>query len=206
MNERTIAVSALLAVSLALGCGSEAKKDPSATSASATTTTTALSSKPAGGTSAAPKESEKPATPPKPADPLAGFNKFTSAGGGYEVMMPGTPKEEEQSAPTAAGVMKLHMAMSELPNGAYFAQYTDMGNAPMDLDGAVTGMGITSPTVKTVKVLGKYDAREVEGTKQGVKVFAQIFAIDKKFFTLMTAGITDAAQVRAFWDSFKLTK
>lgn len=198
----------LLGVGLtaAYGCSSNevAKPDSSTVGSSGKAST-----KPEGGTamSAKPVESAKPAEPPKPADPLAGWVKYSSPGGKYELMMPSTPKEEDTQAPTAAGPMTLHMATSITRDGAYFAQYADVAGRPFDLDGAVSGMGVTTSSVKEVKVLGKHPGREVEGTKEGVKVFAQIFVVEgKRFVTLMTANISDATKVRAFWDSFKETK
>lgn len=59
-------------------------------------------------------------------DPLAGFVKYTSASGKFELMMPTVAKEEDTPAPTAAGPMTLHMASSMSKDGAWFAQYADV--------------------------------------------------------------------------------
>jgi hypothetical protein len=71
------------------------------------------------------------------------FKEFKSAGGGFKVLMPGTPKEQTQNTP--GGVLK--MLILEERNGAYMAGYADTPIPPNEpeaktqvrLDGARDG-------------------------------------------------------------------
>lgn len=190
MERRSIAAG--FALTLSLGCASsprddtDVKLDP-------------RSSSPASQASTAPS-----AAPPKATDSLAGWLKFKDRTGVYELMMPLPPTELDTTAATDAGKKTLHLASAGVPDGVFMAQYAEIGDAPTNFDGAVVGLGGTASSVKTVKVQGKYEGREIEATKDGKKVFVQIFVVGNRVFSLMTMGVADAVRVRAFWDSFRI--
>lgn len=195
---RSIEASVVVSLTLWLGCTAAAQSGGAdVTLAPVRSATSAPSTEPTSVASASPK----PADPP-----LAGWQRFTHRTGTYAIMMPVAPDQTDTQAPTAAGIRTLHTASADLGDSMYMAQFAEIGDTTPDLDSAVKGLSIRNASTKTVKFQGKYEGREVEGTADGTNVSALVFVAAQRFFILLCVGPASAPTVRAFWDSFELSR
>ena len=105
----------------------------------------------------------------------ADFKEFSPAGSGFKVQMPGTPKEQTQ---TAVGI-PVAIFSAEDPNGAYIVSYADLpipGNESPDqiekrLDGSRDGQlahmgGSKLVSESKIQLGGKYPGRDIRGPAQ----------------------------------------
>ncbi len=66
------------------------------------------------------------------------WQEYTSADGGFSVLMPGTPKKESQTVETKQGPITFNAAVVELPHGAFVASWADLPpKIPMNLTRSV---------------------------------------------------------------------
>jgi hypothetical protein len=148
----------------------------------------------------------------------AEFKEFASADGRFKVQMPGTPKEQTQ---TAAGVtMKIYTL--EEKDGAYAVSFADMpipageseAQLQARLDGSRDGMlrntgGILTSESK-INLSGKYPGREVQAdiaSKKGI-LRARFYLVDRRLYQVVVTGTkpwATSANATKFLDSLVLT-
>lgn len=152
--------------------------------------------------------------PPAPAE-------FSSAEGGFSIMMPGDPKNQTQEVPTAAGNVTTSMFVSEFADQAYFVAYADFPEAlvgmadPQTLlqggrDSAMQSMDATIVSEQAITIDG-HPGREVLATASigGVDatVKARFYLVKNRLYQLWVAGAKDKlaeVDMDAFLQSFKL--
>ena len=150
------------------------------------------------------------------------WKEFSSDGGGYTVLFPGTPEHKTRNVPTPAGNIALNAAAVELRDVAYTVMYSDMPAmvltipAKQLLEGAKQGMttkGVTWKQAQDITVeghpglemLGTSTASELAG-KQNLRV--RVILVKTKMYQIMIGGrsegdVTDA-DADKFFASFKL--
>ena len=148
-----------------------------------------------------------------------------SASGGFEVLMPGTPKSSTEETPTAVGSIKLHMYIYEKSNDAAFtAMYSDypkrlvqMSNPNKILEGAqqggVSNIKGTLKSEKKIKI-GKHPGREFSAlapTPIGTQMeyTSRVYLVENRLYQIAIAasiGKVSDADKKKFFASFKLTE
>jgi hypothetical protein len=155
---------------------------------------------------------------------LAAFDKtwkaFTKKDANFEVMMPGTPKEETATEETAAGPIKLYQASVIGGTKAYFVSYSDLpkstwkGDPKTMLEGARDGAAkrVQGKVIvdRELKLAGKYPGREFKvlvGDK--LELTQRVYLVKHRLYQVnmgcMVKGCTEA-EVQEYLDSFKLLK
>lgn len=147
----------------------------------------------------------------------AEFKEFASADGRFKVQMPGTPKEETQTA--AGATMKIYSLQEK--DGAYAAAFADLpipsGESEAQLqarldgsrDGMVRNVGGTLTSESRITLSGKYPGREVQAdipSKKGV-LRARIYLVDRRLYQVMVTGTkpwATSADATKFLDSLVL--
>src|SRR5262245_25157841 len=146
------------------------------------------------------------------------LKEFTSASGKFKVMMPGSPKEMNQSA---AGIQFKMYAIEE-KNGAIMVGYADMpipaGEGAQEiqtrLDAAVQGMvgnvGANLENKSNITLSG-HPGREVKADlpKQNGVMRARIYLVGTRLYQLIVVGKsmwTNSDGATKFLESFQLTQ
>jgi hypothetical protein len=140
---------------------------------------------------------------------LAGYQKFTSEGGYYEVMLPAPP--EEQYTETERNKVPMHMATLEHGDAVFIVTWAEMPATDFDSAAALQG-GVSSldnsldpGTVEStpVKVQG-HDGFDSRGMKNGAPFFCRMFIVNTRLYQIMAIGKPEA-EAQAFIRSFHLT-
>ena len=152
------------------------------------------------------------------ADHQPKWKEFASKEGGFKVVMPGTPKQEEFDTESDFGKGVLHMNRAQADKTIYAANYcdfpTEIKMAPIkkvydsSRDGAVANLEGKLVSEKEIK-LGKHPGREIQIEVAGGKQLfrARVFLVEQRLFQVVVMGTKKAATSRdadRFLDSFKL--
>jgi hypothetical protein len=151
------------------------------------------------------------------------WKPFSSRGGGFTVLMPGTPNQSQQTLQTKGGPIKIQLFEAFRPNQAgYVVGYSDLpANAiktPRDVNdffaGAIYGFTKSSKgkllSQRNIN-LGSYPGREFKlQLSQGVILKSRFYLVDRRRFYQVFV-VTDKEQdlvksIDGFLTSFKLTK
>jgi hypothetical protein len=125
------------------------------------------------------------------------FKEFKCEGGRFKVLMPGTPKEQQQEV---SGIM-LKSYSFENWSGAYAVAYADIPHSFGDLgsrmkvllDGAESGMvkNVNAKLLQSsdIKLAGKHTGREVKAElpNKGL-ILARIFVINRRLYQVVVTG------------------
>ena len=151
------------------------------------------------------------------------WQEFKSPAGRYSIMIPGKPKEQQQSIESATGPLELRIASLEDRSGAYMVMYSDYPSdliqpevADKVLDSAARG-GASSMNGEIVQVnpfsLGSFPGREAEfkvpaqGSQPAMKMKVRYFLVNNRMYQVMVMVTQNQAFPEAaqkFFDSFTL--
>jgi hypothetical protein len=146
------------------------------------------------------------------------WREFKNVKGNFSVMMPGTPKEQNQTEQTAAGPMNLYMASVMKEPNAYFVSYSDMPKATWKgdvkkmlagaRDGAATRVKGTIVADRELLLDGKYPGREFKVFVGGqMEMTQRVYLVKHRLYQLNMGcmlGKCTPAQVQEYMESFKL--
>jgi hypothetical protein len=144
------------------------------------------------------------------------WTRHDSPRGGYSVLMPGTPQEEDAPANPLIGKTGGHLTIVEISDDrAYMAQLTTFANAPRDvakeLDSARDSV-ITSLQGKLTREeeinLGPHPGRElVVALPDSIVMRVRYFLVDHNSYQILATvplGEESSNETNAFFDSFRL--
>jgi hypothetical protein len=208
-----LSIAAVLAMFVALGCEKKAE------------ITSEPGPAPVGDT-AAPAPAPAPvgdtaAPAPAPAPAADQWKEYSPEGTGFTVLMPGTPKVEQQSQPTDVGPIMMYIHMVERDNAAFLVMYSDFPaemvkavDADTLLDGGVNGAAQGGKLIsqKKIEIDGhkgrEFVAEKAEGTLQ-LTLKARTYLVGNRLYQAITSAVKGSepwADIDKFLDSFKLLK
>jgi len=155
--------------------------------------------------------------------PASAWKEFSTAVGGFSILMPGTPQEQKQSLDSEIGPIDYYTFSSEDRASAYVVGYADypadlIRQADPDamLDGARDG-AVSNVKGKLVNEremsLRDYPGKELEieapigGVSQNGTIITRLYLVDQRLYQLITVtpqGRDSSEDVQKFLDSFKL--
>ena len=145
------------------------------------------------------------------------WEEFTSAQGGFTVLMPGTPTEQKRTAKTASGSIDAHIFLVDQGDVAYMVAYSDYPDTMLQertpkliLDGARDGAVAHAKgrlLSESIVSMNDHQGREVRIERLGGKVTitARIFLVRRRLYQVMVLMPKDHASskdVKKFLDSF----
>jgi hypothetical protein len=149
------------------------------------------------------------------------WKEFSSAGGAFSVLMPGTPTEQVRTADTASGPINAHMFLVEQGDVVYTVAYSDYpdtvvqeGTSNLILDGARDGAvakvqgALLSDTIVSVD---GHQGREliIEAAGGKVTIQTRLVIVRRRFYQVMVITPKEKAlseDVNKFLDSFTFLK
>lgn len=149
-----------------------------------------------------------------------GWKPFTSKPGGFSILMPGSPRYEKRSLPSAAGQLSLNNFTASANGGAtaYVVSYTDYpaaivakGNPEKMLagarDGQLKNLQATTTSDKAI-TMGGNPGRDVQfKNAKGFTGRCKLVLVKSRLYqvlALTTNGSATTADFSRFIDSFKL--
>lgn len=154
----------------------------------------------------------------------AEFKEYTSAAGNFKVQMPGSPKEESQSAKAPTGeTMNLNVASVQQKDGVYVVMWSDLpipaGESEKDIqtrldgsrDGALRNINGKLTDEKKITIGDKHPGRDIQADLPNGKgsLRARIYLVGTRLYQVMVVGTSSwvsSADALKFLDSFALTK
>jgi hypothetical protein len=147
------------------------------------------------------------------------FKEFSPSGGGFKVLMPGTPKEERSSP----GGIPMTTYTSDERNGGYAIICGDLpipdNESPAQIqtrldgsrDGGLKNMGGKFISESQIQLGGKYPGRDVRADVPSKQAYArlQIFLVHKRLYSILAMGTqswVNSADTDKFFNSFALTE
>jgi hypothetical protein len=162
-----------------------------------------------------PSQNSAPAAQP-PASPLAGWQKFSSAEGKFSVLLPGPPKEKQQTAEIKGGKVELHAFAAEKDiHDGYGAAYYDVpkvsdpGLFLAKLETLIVGTEGKVVFFKRMQI-ENYPATEFEfvaGGKANYSARTRIILVGQRAYALTVTFLTTEPhpdERDAFFESFSL--
>ncbi len=149
------------------------------------------------------------------------WTEFTSKEGGFAVLLPGTPKVERKTTPSAVGPLAFTMHTVELGFGsvAYIASYNDYppsliadSDPNTILDGVVEGAMGSKQNLKHSEAitLDGHPGREFTGTvKEGYEYTSRCYLVKQRLYQInvvSTPGKVSAEDKLKYFGSFRLLK
>jgi hypothetical protein len=154
---------------------------------------------------------------PVRAEPAAGWTRYRSEAGGFEIDFPGTPAEQNQMMETDSGPVLLHMVVLDLGTSALLVSWQiQPAAAPTDpttvLDGQRDGMMGAFPGATLLEqadiTIGAHPGRWmiVKLVQPDATQYSRVYLADGKLFQLaaMTSGNGDPVAAAQFLDTFTL--
>ena len=132
----------------------------------------------------------------------------------FSILMPGTPRESQQSAPSSAGPLQVTMYMSELPgNRGFTVSITDLPKGvSLELAGLVKEAALnvrgTVSSSNAVLIDGRPGREGLIKMGNGMFLRMQICSVDDHVFQLQAIGdeaFVKSDDVKKIFDSFKVT-
>jgi len=150
------------------------------------------------------------------------WTEFTSSGGRFTILAPGSFEEDSQSVPTAAGDIELHLFTLDRGSEGYFVGYFDMppellafSDANALLDGAIQGaFGNVGGNVDSQQFisLDGFPGIEAAGSftfsGQRGSMKARAYVVGERVFQVYVASrgsVSELEEVDRFLDSFRPT-
>lgn len=148
-----------------------------------------------------------------------GWTEFRSLEGGFSIDMPGTPKKQTESVPTAAGTITAHLFTQERMNDGYMAGYSDFpkqlikASPPATLlkggrDGAVANVGGKLLGDKMITLDGHPGIEfDFEVQSKGIRSRARVYLVDNRLYQTVvyqSQALWSEKQADRFLDSFRL--
>jgi hypothetical protein len=142
------------------------------------------------------------------------WQEYTSADGGFSVVMPGTPKKESHTVETPQGPITFNATVVELPHGAFVASWADLPpKIPMDLDKSVRQIAARyKGEVKEVRddqfegSPGKAFVLKTERPSGGAE--GRIYQVKNRLYLLLAVGSDvkgkGSRETERFFSTFKL--
>jgi hypothetical protein len=138
----------------------------------------------------------------------------SSTAGRFSILMPATPRTQEQPVDTAAGKLINYVAMAQRGSAAFAISYADypQNNAePQGVldtvrDGAVTGIKGTLVTTKRITHKG-FPGREFQASVQGALYTSRIFLVGDRLYQMVVVapvGQLSDSDISKFLTSFDL--
>jgi hypothetical protein len=152
-------------------------------------------------------------------DERADWKEFTCKEGGFQVLMPGTPKQADADTESDFGPGVLHMNTVNLRTTYYGAHYGDFPEGVKKLplkqvydssrDGAAGNMRGKVASEKEIK-LGDHPGREIQIDVKGgeLRFRARVFLVGTRLYQVVAFGPKEAItskEADKFFESFKLT-
>jgi hypothetical protein len=156
-------------------------------------------------------------------EPAAGLKRFSSAAGGFEISLPGEPKEEVRTTKTANGEIKIFNLQLEREDGVYMVAYSNHPEsqertvgADAMLEAGVKGMlQATESTLLTKKSITQdgFPGREITYTMKGpgpndkAHGRAKFVLVNGRMYQVVIVGsetMAKSATADAVFASFKL--
>jgi hypothetical protein len=145
--------------------------------------------------------------------PMPEFKKFEPAGGKFSVLIPGTPKETRQNAPSQVGQLSITMYVSELPgNRGFTVGITDLPKgSSFDYIGGINGAAAkvkgTVTASNEITMDGKAGREGFIKAPNGLTVRMQMCAVGERVYQLQAVGndaFVKSDDAKKFFDSFKI--
>lgn len=144
----------------------------------------------------------------------AGWIRYSSATGRFNILMPVQPKVQEQPVDTAAGQLINYVFMAQSGSAAFAISYADYPQNDADpqgvLDdvrqGAITGIKGTLISGKNITHKG-YPGREFQASTQGALYTSRIYLVKNRLYQMVVvapAAQASAADINRFLTSFDL--
>ncbi len=149
------------------------------------------------------------------------WKEFVNKPGGFQVLLPGTPQEHQQSVNTSVGKVYVVLTVAELKKGgdAYVVGVSVLPDSAVKeteerrldhaRDGAVSSVKGKLRSEKALK-LGGHPGRELLIDVDGkTEVRAQLYAVKNQLYQVMAVGspaLVGSADTDKFFKSFKLLK
>jgi hypothetical protein len=149
----------------------------------------------------------------------AELKAFSPDGGGFSIMLPGTPELQTQTVNTAAGPIVVKMYIVNDNGMAYIVSYNDYPQEAMDqttpeqvLDGARDGAVANvygKLLSETILSLDGYPGRQINVGVGDNGIKARIYLVNNRLYNVMVSGPGQKLTTKTVGDvleSFKLTK
>ena len=140
--------------------------------------------------------------------------RLAPAGAGFSIMMPGTPKADDQQVPTAAGQITMHSYSMDMNGAGYVVMYADY---PMAMDPKTGLAGVRNGEVGTGKLVSEKDftvsgspaKKIVVTTADGHTMVSEMVLVGKRLYQVIyvTNDAKNAENAsNGFMTSFQLVK
>ncbi|HEY0319928.1 MAG TPA: hypothetical protein VGC66_03060 [Pyrinomonadaceae bacterium] len=140
------------------------------------------------------------------------WTKFSSPVGGFSVLIPERPLQDDQSKDTRVGKVVMHFFTARSQGGVFIVAYADyaIGEVKRELDANrdsfLKGMKATLVSESDIK-LQENPGREIKAVRDELSIRSRIFLVGKRYYQLVTitpATLAGNVEADKFLTSFEL--